>query len=1094
MSKRKNSSLSEGNHKRARSAQWEEDEEGDTGPSQASSVTYTSQKTSGEVGIVESISLKNFMCHSLLGPFSFGSNVNFIVGNNGSGKSAVLTALIVGLGGKAHTTNRGSSLKGFVKEGESSADVSITLRNRGQDAYKPEVFGESIIVELRLSSEGLRTYKLKSKIGQLVSSKKDELVSILDHFNIQVDNPVSILTQEMSKHFLHSKGEGDKYKFFMKATQLEQMKEDYTYIMKTKNMTQNTVEKHEECLEDLKRKYLEKEDKYKSLASLDEMHAKLEELQNLMAWALVTEMEKEIKPMRERIVGEENATIKYDQKVEEWKLEVVEAEKQYKQTHDQLDSISQRVQELQPQCSELRDEVQNRSKAFKEAEATFHRSKTNLRDLERDKEQLVKRIDELKCSILQLTGAESRERAERISKLQSELDALNHKDSTLAQQINQFQQVVARGKEELTKMRQEERELHRSVEAKQRDLNAMVASRTDKIKRFGERMPALLETINEFHRKGHFRKKPVGPVGFCIRLKDPELALAVESCLKSLMLAFCCDNFKDEKTLQSIMSEHYPQGRRPLIIVSEFSSSMYNISGKAAQHPDYPTVLEALEVDNPVVANCLIDMRAVETVLVIKSNADARRVMQNGRPPVNCREAFTKEGDQVFPNRYYSCEYQRAQYLSKDLEEQIRYMQSEIENEKAHLSRFRKRMNDIEDDIRSNESLLRSAYDDRKRTKSTITKIQMEMADLQNVEEPQSEDLNPLEEELQEICVRISDARQESDEARQKMNERRKAFEEAEQSYRQHKDIINNVAEEAERIKEELSKCDQEVEKSKHHKKHYEEKRKTHINGIQKLKADLDVKEKELMASVAKASEICLERLEVKRTAKSIDSEISRLKQKISNQQDQQGDRDEVIRQYQEALENYRNIALQVKTLKKFIGLLGKIMNDRHKMYTEMRMYLSVRCKYYFDSMLSQRGYTGKMTFDHKNETLSISVQPGEGDKATLSDMRSLSGGERSFSTVCFVLSLWAIAEAPFRCLDEFDVYMDMVNRRISMDMMLKIAASQRYRQFIFLTPQSMSSLPVNNLIRILRLNDPDRGQTSLPFGRSNQEEAIYNK
>lgn len=34
--------------------------------------------------------------------------------------------------------------------------------------------------------------------------------------------------------------------FFMKATQLEQMKEDYTYIITTKNVTLDTVEKHEE--------------------------------------------------------------------------------------------------------------------------------------------------------------------------------------------------------------------------------------------------------------------------------------------------------------------------------------------------------------------------------------------------------------------------------------------------------------------------------------------------------------------------------------------------------------------------------------------------------------------------------------------------------------------------------------------------------------------------------------------------------------------------------------------------------------------------------------------------------------------------------
>lgn len=40
----------------------------------------------------------------------------------------------------------------------------------------------------------------------------EERKSVLTCFFPKVNNPVSVLTQEMSKYFLHSKGEGDKYK------------------------------------------------------------------------------------------------------------------------------------------------------------------------------------------------------------------------------------------------------------------------------------------------------------------------------------------------------------------------------------------------------------------------------------------------------------------------------------------------------------------------------------------------------------------------------------------------------------------------------------------------------------------------------------------------------------------------------------------------------------------------------------------------------------------------------------------------------------------------------------------------------------------
>ncbi|XP_033931820.1 structural maintenance of chromosomes protein 6 [Pseudochaenichthys georgianus] len=1033
-------------------------------------------EVASDAGIVESITLKNFMCHSHLGPFTFGSNVNFVVGNNGSGKSAVLTALIVTLGGNAHATNRGLSLKGFVKEGESSADVSITLRNKGRDAFKSEVYGPAITVDLRITREGLRTYKLRSKSGQIVSTKKEELLSILDNFNIQVNNPVSVLTQEMSKYFLHSKGEGDKYKFFMKSTQLDQMREDFVHIKTTKRITEEKVEQHGQYLKDLKQKYLEKEERFKNLSSLDEMETKLEELQNQMAWVLVQDMENELKPLKEKLQSDRHSTEKYDAKVEEWKNKVEEAEGKYRQIEERLEGITQQVQELQPESAQLKSEAREKNAVLNSSEVTVHRCRAHLRDLGKDKAQLSSRINVLKLSITQKSGAESQARMERVEQLKAELENMNHQTSTLEQQIDQYRHACSRATEEQGKMKREQDVFQKSIDANRRNLQNMESSRSNRLRRFGEHMPALLTAIDEAGRKGQFRQKPRGPLGHLICLKDPELALAVEVCLKGQLQAFTCDNHDDEKVLQGLMSKVCPNARRPAIITSHFLPRVHDTRSRAVNHPEYPSVLHSLEIEDPVVANCLIDQRGIESILLIKNQTDARRVMQGGAPPRNCSQAFSKDGDQVFNNRSYSAEQTRANYLSGDVEEEIRHLQKELENQKAQATRFQQQMGKLDDDVKQNDGLLRRAQVEERTIKNKAAKIKLGLSELQNVEEPQSEDLNPLEEELQEIVSKISSKCAECDEAQAQMADCKAAYEKAEQKYKQHKEQIFTAAEDAEHVKDELSKTDQDVGKCKHHKKHYDEKRTAHLRSIQALEGNLESKEQELQTSVAKATEICPERVEVRRTARSLDNEISRLNVKISTQQRQQGNRDEVVRQYHEALQNYKNMAMQMKNLNGFIQCLDGVMNQRLQVYSELRRFLSARCKYYFDSTLAQRGYTGSMTFNHKSETLSISVQPGQGSSVELSDMRSLSGGERSFSTVCFVVSLWAITEAPFRCLDEFDVFMDMVNRRISMDMMLKVASGQRYRQFIFLTPQSISSLPQSKNIRILRLKDPDRG------------------
>lgn len=61
-------------------------------------------------GKILKMQLKNFMCHTNL-VVDFNPNITIIVGNNGSGKSAILTALALGLGCRASATSRSNSIK-----------------------------------------------------------------------------------------------------------------------------------------------------------------------------------------------------------------------------------------------------------------------------------------------------------------------------------------------------------------------------------------------------------------------------------------------------------------------------------------------------------------------------------------------------------------------------------------------------------------------------------------------------------------------------------------------------------------------------------------------------------------------------------------------------------------------------------------------------------------------------------------------------------------------------------------------------------------------------------------------------------------------
>ena len=187
-----------------------------------------------EAGIIHEVYVENFMCHRKLS-VKLCRNVNFIHGQNGSGKSAILAAIQVCLGAGARRTHRARNLRDLVRK-EAGADcpgakLRVTLLNGGADGYMPDVYGEYITVErlISLRPGGFNGYKLLDANMKERSRSKKDLDAMLDQLNIQVENPVAVLDQEEAKKFLTGKEE-DKYAFFVKATELERLDRAYASV------------------------------------------------------------------------------------------------------------------------------------------------------------------------------------------------------------------------------------------------------------------------------------------------------------------------------------------------------------------------------------------------------------------------------------------------------------------------------------------------------------------------------------------------------------------------------------------------------------------------------------------------------------------------------------------------------------------------------------------------------------------------------------------------------------------------------------------------------------------------------------------------
>lgn len=1025
------------------------------------------------------------MCHSNL-EIELGDSVNFITGQNGSGKSAILTALLIAFGCRAKGTQRASTLKDFIKTGCSHAMVSVEIKNQGEDAFKPDVYGDAIIIERRIS-EASSTTVIKNHQGKKVAGRKEDLRELVEHFNIEVENPCVIMSQDKSREFLHSGNERDKFRFFFKATLLHQVDELLKSIKQQLDDLNELVDELESTIRPVQKELNELQLKIKNMEHVEEISLQVQLLKKKLAWSWVYDEDKQLEEQNAKIDTLKKRVPKCQERIDYHQGKIVELNDLLNKKKEQILSMMERTSEVRRMKEELQQALSLARKEKHELEELHGRKLGYIQKIMQRVESLEKQSQIVHEQQLQSSQAEESEIEARLKGLQDEFDEIDSKLSSLKEEEEALFETFSKRREEVDKISQEieswERK-HREINSQIRDLRL---NQTNKVTAFGgSRVTNLLQAIERHHYR--FKRPPIGPIGAHVSLVQGNFwAAAVENAVGKLLNAFIVTDHKDHVLLRGCARE--ANYNHLQIIIYDFSRPRLHIPAHMLPQTQHPTTISVLHSDNPTVMNVLIDLASAERQVLVRTYDIGRTVAFDQRIS-NVKEVYTLEGHKMFsrgsaetilpPNKKA-----RTSRLCGSYDDQIKNLENESSyaQEQARLSCGKKRS--AEEGLQELGNKQQSVKRRRVETERLLTQKKFALRDMKNslmaetrapppssVDELQYE-ISKLKDDIQEREVSLEKTRAEMKEAEDKARDLKMSFENLCESAKGEIDAFEAAERELMHIEEDLQSA---------------EENKIHYEDIMDKKVLHDIKEAEAQyqelkiikaESYRKASTICPEsEVEalggVEGTPHQISAQVERLTTRLQRESERFTESIEDLKMLYEKKE--RKILRKQQMYAAFrekLSACKQALDMRWRKFQRNATLLKRQLTWQFNGHLGKKGISGHVKVSYEEETLSIEVKmPQDASNNNVRDTRGLSGGERSFSTLCFALALHEMTEAPFRAMDEFDVFMDAVSRKISLDTLVDFALAQG-SQWIFITPHDISMVKQTERIKKQQMAAP---------------------
>jgi chromosome segregation ATPase len=511
------------------------------------------ENKAAEQGVIEEVYMENFMCHGKL-RIQLGPLINFIIGHNGSGKSAILTALTICLGVKAAQTNRAGSLKNFIKTGQDHAHVAVKIKNNGDMAYQPNDYGKSIIVERHFTQTG-SGFKIKNAQGKTMSTKRAELENIVDFFALQLDNPMNVLSQDKAREFLSGSSPYDKYRFFIRGTQLEQLDSDYRILEEQLNDIEYRSELGATDIEVYGKKAREAKQKKEQSDRSATMLETIDRLRWQHAWAQVEEQERELVQIDQHI-GQ------CDNKIAMQQAKADQASKLYDETNTTREANAGVIVDLQESLGPLQDNHAEVKTIFDSNKQEMMEKKAEQRSIKTDIINSKAAMDRLDTAIqaerTRIENANGPAHAQKVTDLEDARSQLQEFKQTEEQHVAQKAQIENSLSEAQNEVRNARgRDLEDKRKAVEAAKNMLERLRDDQGQQGRAYPPQIHNVLRQIKNERGFLQPPVGPMGMHVRLLKPEWGSVIEATCGRQLNAFVVGNNQDSRLLSRIMQQQH---------------------------------------------------------------------------------------------------------------------------------------------------------------------------------------------------------------------------------------------------------------------------------------------------------------------------------------------------------------------------------------------------------------------------------------------------------------------------------------------------------------------------------------------------------